>query len=359
MVVNKKIAVLCNYELLPNRIGGMDYFFWLFDAKCKENNVQVDWYFPNSATFREYHKLNIIVSSFENVEQFFYEFNLNNNNKYSFVITHFVELCTPILKKIKKLGNPKIIQIDHNPRPIEGYTFRKKIEKKVKGYLYSKNVHSFIGVSVYTVNEIIKDFGIHIAGKTRTIYNGVLINEIQERITRIQKKPTFLVASHLRESKGIQDLIEAVNILPEEIKAEIRIDVYGDGPFKNNLLEKVNFYKLNDSIIFKGSVNNLNQIYFLYDYLIHPTYMECFSLAILESLAANVPVITTNVGGNEEAIKHQENGFIFTPKDILKLSGYLERLYLGIDFIKGNTRNQIEENFSIENMVQNHFQLIK
>ena len=26
----KRIAVLCNYELLPERVGGMDYFFWQF-----------------------------------------------------------------------------------------------------------------------------------------------------------------------------------------------------------------------------------------------------------------------------------------------------------------------------------------
>jgi glycosyltransferase involved in cell wall biosynthesis len=32
------------------------------------------------------------------------------------------------------------------------------------------------------------------------------------------------------------------------------------------------------------------------------SHMECFSLSILESCVMNVPVITTNVGGNEEVI---------------------------------------------------------
>lgn len=355
---NMKIAILCNYELLPDRVGGMDYFFWKFDQKCKENNIQVDWYFPNQAIFEGYQKLHIIPTQYANVESFFYKFNLKNKNNYATIITHFVELCTPVLKKLKKLENSKIIQIDHNPRPLGGYTLRKKIEKKIKGLLYSKYVDAFIGVSKYTENEIIKDFGFHIASKTSTIYNGVLIDSIKIHENRLQNKPTFLVASHLRESKGIQDLIEAVNILPDTIKSEIRIDIYGDGPHKNQLVQKTNSYNLRDSIIFKGSVNNLNSIYFLYDYLLHPTHMECFSLAILESLAANVPVITTNVGGNEEAIKHLENGYIFAPKDVKKLSEYLEKLYLGYYSIKSNTRNVIEENFSIEQMIENHFKLL-
>ena len=35
----KKIAILCNYELLPERVGGMDYFFWQFDRKKKIKNI--------------------------------------------------------------------------------------------------------------------------------------------------------------------------------------------------------------------------------------------------------------------------------------------------------------------------------
>ena len=49
-----KIALLCNYELLPERIGGMDYFFWSFDQRCKENGIQVDWFFPNKSGHEQY-----------------------------------------------------------------------------------------------------------------------------------------------------------------------------------------------------------------------------------------------------------------------------------------------------------------
>ena len=86
--------------------------------------------------------------------------------------------------------------------------------------------------------------------------------------------------------------------------------------------------------------------------------MECFSLSILESLSANVPVITTSVGGNEEAIQHNTNGFIYNPKDILALKDIIQKVFEGKLAISENTRTLIETNFTIDKMVKEHINLI-
>ncbi|MTH17553.1 glycosyltransferase family 4 protein [Flavobacterium sp. LC2016-01] len=352
-----KIAIICNYQLLPERVGGMDHFFWSFDKKCKENNIEVDWFFPNSSNHGNYSELKI-CSSETNVENGFLTFLEQNKEQYSHIITHFVELCTPFFKKVKQLSTAEIIAIDHNPRPLNGYSFKKRINKKLKGLLFSKYINLFIGVSDYTVNEILKDFGSRLKSKTKTIYNGVVIDKILVRENRNVSKPTFLVASHLRESKGIQDLIESVSFLSNEIKEEIKIDIYGDGPYKNQLTEKIEEYSLQNCFCFKGSKPNLNEIFFQYDYMLQPTHMECFSLSILESLAANVPVVTTNVGGNAEVIKNADNGYIFEAKDIKALSQILEDIYLGNKKISINTRELICNSFSLPKMVNDHFDLL-
>lgn len=357
MGVKQRIAVICNYELLPERVGGMDYFFWLFDAKCKENNIAVDWFFPNKGTHGKYMELNIIPSNYEDLEPFFNRY--YTNQPYSHIITHFVELCTAFFKAIRKKGNAKIIAIDHNPRPLNGYPIKKRIQKRIKGILFSKYIDVFVGVSNYTVNEIIKDFGKHLSSKTQTIYNGVIISTIIAREQRKLEKPGFLVASHLRKSKGIQDLIDAVALLPNEIKSELKIAVYGDGPYKDFLIQKVAALQVGNNFSFMGSQSNLNEIYHRYDYMLQPTYMECFSLSILESLAANVPVITTNVGGNLEAVTHTKNGYIFLPKDIKSLSDIIVQLHKGEIGITINTRAAVENTFSLDSMVENHFTLLQ
>ena len=354
----KKIAVLCNYELLPERVGGMDYFFWQFDKKCKENNIQVDWFFPNTATHGNYPDLNIHSSAIENVETHFLNFCKQKEIVYSHIITHFLELCTPFFKTTKQLTKATIIAVDHNPRPLNGYPLGKKIKKKIKGFLYSRYIDSFVGVSVYTAKELAKDFGLQIKSKTRVIHNGIPLEDIQERKTRNESKPSFLTASHLRESKGIQDLVQAVFLLPKEIKEEIVIDIYGDGPYRKQLENQVDSLGLGKCFRFMGSSSNLKSVYCKYDYMLQPTHMECFSLSILESLAANVPVVTTNVGGNEEAVINNGNGYVFKAKDVPALTTLLAEIYLGNKKIGLNTRIDIEKRFSLAKMVDNHFKLL-
>jgi glycosyltransferase involved in cell wall biosynthesis len=168
----------------------------------------------------------------------------------------------------------------------------------------------------------------------------------------------FVVSSHLRPSKGIQDLIKAVSILEEHIKNLIQIDVYGEGPYEIELWEMTKAHKLEEIIHFKGGSSQLNELLSNYRYLLQPTYMECFSLSILESLAANVPVITTPIGGNLEIIQHSKNGYIFEPKDYLALADILKNIVLGNLKIDKDVSLQIEKNFNLEKMVNEHIQLL-
>ena len=215
-----------------------------------------------------------------------------------------------------------------------------------------------MGVSDYTGAEIIRDFGFFVKKKTMTIYNGVVLENILERTNRSMLHPRFLTASHLRESKGIQDLIAAVALLPAEIQKIIKIDLYGEGPYKSVLVEKMKQHDVVSCFTFMGSSPNLKALFSHYDYMLQPTHMECFSLSILESLAANVPVITTNVGGNEEVLVDGENGYIFQAKDVVALKDILEAIYLGHQRIETNTRTLVEDSFSLHSMVAHHLALV-
>jgi len=359
MGITKKIAVLADYKLLPERIGGMDHFFWAFQKKCKEEGIQVDWFFPNISHHSGYKNFDIIATEDDTALSFtFLAYLKQKKPRYHVVVTHFLELCTPFFQEAKIRTKAKIIAVDHNPRPLGGYSKKKKAVKKLKGRLYSKYIDVFVGVSQYTVREMQKDFGKRIAPRCKTIYNGVLIDHIVTQNNRKTEQPSYLVASHLRESKGIQDLIKAVDLLSPQVVKTLTIDIYGDGPYREHLEKMVADKELEKVFQFKGNHPAMHTIYANYDYMIQPTHMECFSLSILESLAANVPVITTNVGGNEEAVFDGENGYIFEAKENSALKDILENLYEGKQGITENTRIAIESTFTIEQMVTNHFNLI-
>ena len=44
-VIYQRIAIICNYELLEDRVGEMDYFFWAFNKKGIEKNIKVSTYY--------------------------------------------------------------------------------------------------------------------------------------------------------------------------------------------------------------------------------------------------------------------------------------------------------------------------
>ena len=132
--------------------------------------------------------------------------------------------------------------------------------------------------------------------------------------------------SHLRESKGIQDLIDAVSYLPETIKARIEISVYGEGPLEEGLKQQARDLQVSE--------------------------------IILESLSANVPVITTTVGGNPEIISDGINGFLFQPKDKMRLSSILKDVVNGELEITKDTSVLIESEYSLSRMVAEHINLL-
>ncbi len=354
----KKIAVLCNYELLPERVGGMDYFFWLFDEKCKANAIQVDWFFPNSASHGNYNKLTIISSNYEEVETFF---NRNyTNQKYSHIVTHFIELCTSFFKSVKQKDNVTIIAVDHNPRPLQGYPLKKQLQKKIKGMLFSKYIDVFVGVSDYSKKQLIAEFGKQIKSKSIVIFNGIDTTKYVKK-TDFTFNGKFIVASHLRKDKGIQDLILAVKEVKKTTPIPFTIDIYGKGDYQLVLEEMITKFSLNEVFHFKGSVSNLHELYCQYDYLIHPSHGETFCYSVVESLMSNLPVITTKNQGNVlQLVEENANGFLFEESNCNQLKEIIQNILnntIAIDsFFEENSKLS---QLSLNAMVENHFTLLQ
>jgi glycosyltransferase involved in cell wall biosynthesis len=348
----KNIAVVCNYELKPTRIGGMDRFFKAYNEAFLQKGYKPTWFFSGGHKFDFYSGFELQIAEKESVESFM----LKSGKSFDVVVTHFLTLCTSFYKELKERDQPYIIAVDHNPRPLKGFPLKKQIKNRLKGSLYSRYIDCFVGVSQYTADCILQDYGSNLEKKTKVVYNGIDTSVYLKRTEEHRGK--FIVASHLRKSKGIQDLIEAVKILPEEIRDKIQIDVFGEGPLEKDLKEMVAEYGLQEQFIFKGSSPHLPELFKNYSYMLQPTYMECFSLSILESLAANVPVITTLVGGNPEIISHGKNGFIFQTGNVGELSELLQKVMQREISIAQDVSALIEMEYNLEQMVTNHIKLL-
>jgi glycosyltransferase involved in cell wall biosynthesis len=96
------------------------------------------------------------------------------------------------------------------------------------------------------------------------------------------------------------------------------------------------------------------------DAVLFSSVREGLSLTMLESMAAGVPVIATEVGGTPELITHGRTGLLVPPGQPERLAQALVGLLedpAGSAAIREAARTRVEERFSLSSMIEAHAEL--
>lgn len=109
------------------------------------------------------------------------------------------------------------------------------------------------------------------------------------------KKPFIIgTAVPLRREKRLDQLIDAIALLPADLSYEVRI--YGYGQQRPELERQVTQLDLDHRIRFMGAVDSTAQVLRDFDLFIMSSETEQMPMAILEAMASGLPVICTDVG---------------------------------------------------------------
>ncbi|OYU83657.1 MAG: hypothetical protein CFE24_10425 [Flavobacterium sp. BFFFF2] len=354
----KKIAVICDYLLLPTRVGGMDAFFWAFDRACKAQQIEVDWYFPNESRHGDYANLTLFSAEGKNMLRFFYEH--APIASYALIVTHFTEICGPIFKEIFRVAHTPMYVVVHNAAPKVEVGLKQRITNKLKGKLYSRYIAQYVVVSAAAKEELIKKWGAVIANKITLIPNGVWVHPNWKK-TPQPATNRFITACHLHPDKGLQDLIAAVAQLPLQQLPPFEIDIYGEGMYKKSLEQLVDEHGLNAIFTFKGNVPQVMSLYKNYDYLIHPSLRESFCYTVIEALMLDVPVITTKEAGNVLGILREGvHGWLYEAGNVAQLQLHLQQILTGHRMLLDSTdRDKKLHNLTLEAMVLGYMGIVE
>jgi L-malate glycosyltransferase len=101
----------------------------------------------------------------------------------------------------------------------------------------------------------------------------------------------------------------------------------GDGPLRPELESLARDLELGSRVRFLGDRNDIPEVLASLNITALPSSSESSSNAIVESMAAGVPVVASDVGGNAELIQDGETGFLVQPEE-RALTVALERLVL-------------------------------
>jgi glycosyltransferase involved in cell wall biosynthesis len=126
----------------------------------------------------------------------------------------------------------------------------------------------------------------------------------------------------------------------------------GDGPLRAELERHAEKLGIRRCVQFLGDRHDIPAILASLDVTVLPSASESLSNAILESMAAGVPVVASNVGGNVELLS-QDRGILVAPDDVPALENALRqisesealRVTLG-----RNAGRFVQENFTLERM---------
>ncbi|OGD44439.1 hypothetical protein A3J02_01485 [Candidatus Azambacteria bacterium RIFCSPLOWO2_02_FULL_46_11] len=162
--------------------------------------------------------------------------------------------------------------------------------------------------------------------------------------------------------KGFGALIE---IMPELFKENpnFKLLIVGEGPQKENLKSQISNLKLNEKVILLGKVSHaeLEAYLKMAKMFVLNTAYEGLSHQLLEALAAELPVVTTNVCGNPEVITDGENGILVDFNDKMALKKAVSRLWkdrvLTEKFIQNGKKTL--EKFSLEKMIEGTVSVLK
>ncbi len=162
------------------------------------------------------------------------------------------------------------------------------------------------------------------------------------------------IIAQLIERKGHRFLFQAAPKILQAFPKTVFL-VLGEGELQKDLHELAAQLNIQDKVVFAGFRNDIGEILSIVTVLAHPPTMEGLGVAILQAMAAEVPIVATSVGGIPEAVQDGVNGILIPPRDVEALSDAVIRL-LGAPDLRHTMgtagRRIVEEQFSVDGMVE-------
>ena len=162
--------------------------------------------------------------------------------------------------------------------------------------------------------------------KVTVIPNGLDAARFGTRTPRPRLRRIVMVAN-LRAEKGHDVLFEAAVPLLRSFP-DARFDLVGDGPEHERLRARAAALGVAHAVTFAGHCDDVAARLAEADLFVLPSRSEAFPNAVLEAMAAGLPIVASGVGGILELIDDGRTGVLVPPGDAVVLAEQLHRLMI-------------------------------
>jgi glycosyltransferase involved in cell wall biosynthesis len=142
--------------------------------------------------------------------------------------------------------------------------------------------------------------------------------------------PVAVVVANFIAYKGHRYFLEAWSRVVASHPHAVAL-LAGDGPERPACEAIANELGISRRVRFLGTRHDVPALLAAADLLVHPSLEEGFCNAIVEAMAAGLPVVATSVGGNPEAVVDGETGYLVPPRDAAALAEAITRVWSRAD----------------------------
>jgi glycosyltransferase involved in cell wall biosynthesis len=161
--------------------------------------------------------------------------------------------------------------------------------------------------------------------------------------------------------KRLQDAIWAADLL-KVIRDDVHLLVIGDGPQRDQLRRFRDQVRIRDKVHFLGERGDVPRLMPHFDLLWSSSGYEGQSNAILEAMAAGVPVVATDIPGTRELVLPGVTGYLVPVGDRAALAKHAERLLNDstlAERLGAAARERVQSEFSVRKMIDRHVELYR
>jgi glycosyltransferase involved in cell wall biosynthesis len=173
--------------------------------------------------------------------------------------------------------------------------------------------------------------------------------------------PLAVYTGRLHPGKGLEDLLVAWSKVLA-LWPEGRLWLAGNGPLRGVLAAQINRLGLAGSVVLAGVFQQVDELLAAADLFVLPSYEEGMSLALLEAMAAGLPIVATDIAGNRVLVEHGCQGLLVPPGQPESLAAAMLRILdepIVAEGLGQAARQKVIDRFSLERCVDQHLELFR
>lgn len=287
---------------------------------------------------------------------------LLNEEKFDLVHCHtpMGGVVTRIAAKKARKNGTKVFYTAHGfhfykGAPFINWAIYYPVEKWLSKYtdvLITINDEDYEAAKKFNAKRVEKIDGIGVDEKRfKIILTDDEKNELRKEFGIEENDVVLTYVAELNTGKRQDLLIDAVSEIVKE-KSNIKLLLVGKGKLEEEYRKKIEELGVEKNIILTGYRKDVPKIFKITDIVVSTSEREGLPINLVEALMSSLPIIVTNVRGNNELAKNNENGFIIESK---------EELIKNIKILVENENKRVEmgckglknsEKYTLENVLE-------